>query len=341
MTWGRPRSGRAGFGAPAHTSGDVSTSRLNRTDDALPLTMAARVSRLFVDHHGVAHVDDLRKAGLTRRQINRRVSSGAWERAWYGVVRNAAAPRTWRQELWAALLAAGEHAVVSHEAAAALHRLDGFAEGPVVVSLPREHRSWRTGFTLHSAVSLARPDVIVLESERMRVTSATRTIVDLAAIGTPPDRLANAIDSAARLGLSKHDYLRRRLDALGRQGRRGVRLLDELTLDSGGHSYLERRFLRLVREMGLPRPSCQVVHRRGGVTVARVDFEWTGWRIVVEVSGQRGHVSETERAKDARRRNLLQLEGFEVIEFTTIHVLSEPDYVRRTLREHTARFVDP
>ena len=316
----------------------MSTRRPTRPDKPLPDTPAARVSTLFADHHGVAHVDDLMKAGLTRRQIDRRTSSGTWVRAAYGVVRNPAAPRSWQQQLWVALLAAGRHAVVSHQAAAALHRFDGFDEGPIVVSVPREHRSWRAGFTVHSAVLLERPDVIELND--MRVTSATRTIVDLAAIGTPPIRLGNAIDSAARLGLSQPAYLRRRLKALGRNGRRGVRLLDELTLDAGGHSYLERRFLRLVREMGLPRPACQVVHRRKGTTVARVDFEWTAWKLVVEVSGRLGHVTELDRAKDARRRNELQLRGFEVVEFTTIHMLAEPDYVRRTILEHTARFLD-
>ncbi|MDP2291191.1 MAG: hypothetical protein Q8M22_08360 [Actinomycetota bacterium] len=80
-------------------------------------------------------------------------------------------------------------------------------------------------------------------------------------------------------------------------------LLSELLLDAGGDSYLERRFLRLVRFAGFPRPHCQVVMKSHGQRVARVDFTFPGSMIVVEVSGRLGHVSDRDRQRDARRRN--------------------------------------
>ena len=43
-------------------------------------------------------------------------------------------------------------------------------------------------------------------------------------------------------------------------------------IDAGVESWLERRFLELIREAGLPRPECQVIFRDGSRTVARVDF---------------------------------------------------------------------
>jgi very-short-patch-repair endonuclease len=70
--------------------------------------------------------------------------------------------------------------------------------------------------------------------------------------------------------------------------------------------------------------------------VARVDFEWTPWRTVVEVSGRRGHVTDRDRTKDAQRRNELQHDGFVVLEFTTAHVLGDPSYVIATLATHLA-----
>ncbi|MGD9705051.1 MAG: DUF559 domain-containing protein [Acidimicrobiia bacterium] len=299
----------------------------------MPELVTAELAR----HDGVAAVRTLERLGLRRRQIDGLVAAGWWERAGRGVVRDRAAPRTWRQELWAAALAVGPHAVASHESAAALHGLGGFAEGPIVLSVPRAARGRRQGMVVHGAGRLARPDVV--EIDGMRVTSASRTIIDLAAIGTAAGRLADVIDDSCRLGLSSPAYVRRRLDALGRRGRAGVRLLDELMLDSGGHSHLERRFLGLVRSMGLPRPSCQVIHRRGSRTVARVDFEWTPWRTVVEVSGRRGHVSDRDRTKDAQRRNELQHEGFVVLEFTTAHILGDPEYVHTTLTSHLSAHI--
>ena len=105
----------------------------------------------------------------------------------------------------------------------------------------------------------------------------------------------------------------------------------ELLLDSGGESHLERRFLRLLRELGLPRPNCQVVFRRDNRTVARVDFQFPGTNVVVEVSGRLGHTSDSDRQRDARRRNALQQSGMEVLEFTTADVIDGKDYVFETL----------
>ena len=57
---------------------------------------------------------------------------------------------------------------------------------------------------------------------------------------------------------------------------RGTALLRTLLLDAGGESYLERRFLALVRRERLPRPTCQVMHKSGNQTIARVDFLFPG-----------------------------------------------------------------
>jgi hypothetical protein len=38
-------------------------------------------------------------------------------------------------------------------------------------------------------------------------------------------------------------------------------MLDELLLDAGGHTMLEREFLRLMREARIPRPTTQFVFR--------------------------------------------------------------------------------
>lgn len=90
-----------------------------------------------------------------------------------------------------------------------------------------------------------------------RCSSATRTILDLAADGASAERVAAAIDSAVRLRLSAPLVLVERLAELRLAGRRGVRLLDQLLVDTGGESALERRFLALVRRAGLPRPVTQ------------------------------------------------------------------------------------
>jgi hypothetical protein len=148
------------------------------------------------------------------------------------------------------------------------------------------------------------------------VTSAARTILDLARGRTLAALLEAAIDSAIRLRLTTLDRIIDRISDVTGAARWGVRQLDALLATSGGHTLLERRFLQVVARAGLPMPTPQVVHRAGGRHVARVDFLFEQHNVVVEVSGGRGHSSPRERAKDARRRNELQQLGRIVLEFT-------------------------
>jgi very-short-patch-repair endonuclease len=74
-----------------------------------------------------------------------------------------------------------------------------------------------------------------------------------------------------------------------------------------------------------------VVFRSDGRHVARVDFLFEEFDVVVEVSGQKGHASPTERARDAQRRNELQDLGLRVFEYTFDDVTGRSDMVRRTL----------
>ena len=113
-----------------------------------------------------------------------------------------------------------------------------------------------------------------------------------------------------------------------------MRLLDELLVDAGGHTMLEREFLRLMREAHLPRPETQVIFRDGQRTAARVDFLFPEWKIVVEVSGRLGHSSPSERARDAQRRNELQDLGMRVYEFTWEQVTKRPVWVQSQMRRH-------
>jgi len=106
-----------------------------------------------------------------------------------------------------------------------------------------------------------------------------------------------------------------------------------MLITSGGHTVLEREFLKIVTSWHLPIPETQVVHTRNGEFIARVDFLFRDHGIVVEVSGGRGHSTAADRAKDARRRNGLQDLGRIVLEFTHEDVMNHEMYVVRTLRK--------
>jgi very-short-patch-repair endonuclease len=257
-------------------------------------------------------------------------------RAAPAVVVLTAAPQTWHQRLRVGLLALGPHAWVSHEAAAALHGLDRSLARCVEFTVPRGRRPLAIpGARVHTTRDVGPTDVISVQG--FRCASATRTILDLAAIGGSDDRIGAAIDSAVRLHLSAPLVLAERLALVRRRGRTGVRLLDRLLLDSGGETILERRFLALVRHADLPRPETQRRVRSEGRHVARVDFCWNEVRVVVEVTGRLGHSNPADRVRDAQRRNELQDLGYRVYEYTWADLTRRPRYVVDTLRQRIGR----
>lgn len=287
------------------------------------------VTRLAASQRGLVRVDQVREEDRARlRHLARR---GVIEHAAKGVYRMCGAPDSWEQRVTAAAWALGPEALLSHAAAARWYGWDGFADDRLDFLLPRPlARRATPNAVVHSAADLARVDVRTLRG--MRITSPTRTIVDLSRHGAPAKQIEQAIDSAIERRQITLDRLVMRVAAVNGSARWGLAALEAALLDAGGHSVLERAFLGLVRRAGLPRLSTQVVHRNAGRHVARVDFLFASDDLVVEVSGGRGHSSPSARAKDASRRNELQRLGRTVFEFTYEQVVGTPDEVTASLR---------
>jgi very-short-patch-repair endonuclease len=292
--------------------------------------------RVAERQHGAVAIAQLRACGLTARDVRAHVAAGRLILEGPTVAVVCGSPDTWHRRLQVGLLALGDDSWVSHESAAALHGLDRSTERAIEFTVPRRVRRRGPDWAIvHTTATVGPVDVITVCG--FRCASATRTILDLAAAGADPDRLAAALDSAMRLHLSAPLVLVERLSELRGPGRYGVRLLDALLLDSGGETMLERRFLALVRQDGLPRPQTQRRVRGNGRHVARVDFLYAEFRIVVEVSGRLGHSNPADRSRDAQRRNELQDLGYAVYEYTWGDVTRRPGYVTDTLRDRLQR----
>jgi hypothetical protein len=294
--------------------------------DKAERALAALATRQF----GVFHRSQAESAGLDRWALSRRIRSGRLERVGPFTFRFPGQVMSWRHLLMAGLLDLGDDAVVGGPAAAALHRFDGFPEGPVEFLVPRKLKDRRSIGVVRSTNALPLVDRCTREG-RFRATSPAATIVRLAAHATDSD-LKRAVDSAIRDGGTSETFLRRRLAVLRGPGRHGVRLLDEVLDGVGGHSFLERRFLELVSQAGLPRPKTQVIFRRGGRHVARVDFAWPAGPLIVEVNGHRTHSTREQLQRDEQRRTELTLLGFRVVTFTYDDVVGRPDWVAEKLK---------
>lgn len=294
----------------------------------------AAVVAIAAVQRGALSVPQARAAGLTPRAQRAAIERGWLRLGAAGVLVVSGSEDSWYQRIQIGLLSLGGDGWVSHETAATLLRFDRCLDEPLHFTVGRDARRrlrdvppW---MTVHTTALLQPADVILVQG--FRCTSATRTILDLATLGIPTVRLEASIDSAIRNGHSALVVLAERLGTLRGSGRAGVRTIDRLLPDSGVESMLERRFLRLLRRHGLPRPTTQHVVRNHRRHVARVDFLYDELRLVVEVTGRKGHVSDAERARDAQRRNELQALGHVVIEYTSTDVRDRPRYVVDSLR---------
>ncbi len=290
---------------------------------------------LAAAQHGAIETSQVDDLGVTRRWLDNLVRRCVMRRAAAGVYVVAGSVTSWEQQLTIGLLALGKESWVSHEAAAQLLGLDRSKTERVEFMVLRGAKGRRLPFIVHSTHALPLIDRVTVNG--LRCTSATRTIIDLARARISQLRLEAAIDSAVRLGWSAPSAIAARLDAMRGRGRWGAPLLDRLLVDSGGHTMLEREFLKLVRNAGLPRPRTQVIHRGGGRTIARVDFLFDPYDVVVEVTGQLGHSAPADRDRDAQRRDELQDLGRKVYEYTWNHVKKQPGYVERTLTQRLHR----
>jgi very-short-patch-repair endonuclease len=291
---------------------------------------------LAENQHGVVTRAQLLSLGLTPDAIRHRVARGrlhAIHRGVYAVGRPELTARGW----WtAAVLACGSDAVLSHESAAQLwgirkqgsRAMNGTQLRPpslIDVSVPETASRSRAGIRIHRRGALPPGDLT--RRDRIPVTTPARTLVDLATQlqGGP---LEAAVNEADKLALIDPERLRRFVDArAGVDGTPALRLLLDRRTFTLTDSELERRFLRLVRGAGLPKPLTQQ-HLSG----YRVDFYWPELRIVVEADSLRYHRTPSQQARDRERDQAHTEAGLTPLRFTHFQITFEPGRVGEVLR---------
>ncbi len=275
---------------------------------------------------GVFHVNRARRAGVSMHQLNRLAASGFIRRPRPRVCVLAAFPRTWRQDAAVAQVWAEPHGVLSHGTAACLWGLRNFAPRvPIDITSDRYLRSRSGGIVVHRTRRWLAGDVC--NRGRFRLTSPTRTIIDLAGrLSTGP--LRDALDEVLIRELTTLERVRRRLEELGRAGRSGSGRLDQLLREFGGsdlppRSLLEHRYLEASRRARLPEPKKQhsvVIDDRE----YRIDFAYPAIRLAIELDGWRFHGGRDAWEADIRRSNALVGDGWTVIRGTWRDVKNDP-----------------
>jgi hypothetical protein len=262
--------------------------------------------------------------GFGKRAIEHRLTRGRLHLVMHGVYA-VGWPRLTPKRRWmAAVLACGDGAVLSHRSAAALWGIGTEAPGRVDLSVRRSTRVRRTGLRVRRRPTLRPEDVTELDG--IPVTSAARTLVDLAS-ELPPRRIERAVNEADKRDLIDPDELRVALFRYA--GEPGVRRLREL-LDKHtfrlSDSDLEIFFRPIAAAAGLPSPLSKQI-----VNGWEVDFYWPGLGLVVETDGLRYHRTASTQTRDARRDRAHTLAGMTPVRFTHYEIRHEPRRVREEL----------
>jgi very-short-patch-repair endonuclease len=264
-------------------------------------TVERELARISSRSHGVVTRVQLLGAGVTARQIEERLSNGTLIRVHRGVYRVGHRAPSIDATYLAAVLAAGEGALLGVRAAAHLFALTK-GEAPPAEVITRTQRRIE-GVRTHRSRILSAHDATTFRG--IPVTTVPRTLVDLAA-ELSPDALARACHEAGvRYGTTPkavEAVLARRPTSPGAKKLRRVIHGDvHVTL-----SKLEARFLELLRNAGLPLP---VTNRPAGSR--RVDCRWPEHRLTVELDGFRFHNSRHSWEQDRHREREARARGDE------------------------------
>jgi very-short-patch-repair endonuclease len=275
------------------------------------LTEPGGLAAVAAMQHGVVARWQLLAAGFSRAVIQRLIDRGYLIPIHRGVYAVGHGRLTPRGRWMAAVLAGGAQAVLSHRAAAAVWELRPFPGGSIDVTVLARSRGQTGPIQYHGARRLHPEDRSVVDG--IPVTSPYRTLLDFAEIARP-QQLRLAVEAADRLELLDG----RKLDSLyvRSRGRRGLKPLRAAVAELRGpapwtQSALERKFLALIREHGLPEPRCNVL-----VEGFLVDCWWPQPRLVIEVDGYRFHKSRREFDENRLRDTKLQLAGIRVLRIT-------------------------
>lgn len=304
-------------------------------------TCASRTARLKIDRliadlaarqHGVVARYQLLELGVLSDAIRRRVQAKRLVPIHPGVFAVGHSKLT-RYGWWmAAVLACGPGAVLSHQSAAALHGLLGYAGSRVHISSVSQRGRNINRIRLHIVRNLDRADTTMLQG--IPVTTIHRTLLDLAET-VPPNRLRHAFEQAEKRELFDRNEMQRTVER--NPGRHGLKTLLPLLQSSAGpppdtRSPREDDFVDLCRDHGLPMPHTNVVIE--GITV---DARFPGTKLIVEIDAYGTHGSRSQFEEDRRRDTILQLAGYTVLRITDRRMLTEAILVVADIRAALSR----
>jgi len=256
------------------------------------------------------------KAAMSARAVDWKVRTGEWQRVHAGVYATFTGTLPRLAQLWAAVLYAGQGAMLSHESAA---ELQGLVAGPgevIHVTVPAGRRVTAVpGLVVH--VSDVPERLARYPAGEPPMTLPPDTVIDLCQACASVDDVYGWVTSA----LGRNEVPVNAVDLLvAVKSRKKLRWRVELTEaivagSDGAHSVLELLWDKNVElAHGLPPCSRQVPFAKAGGQVGFRDREYLPWGVIVELDGREQHPEHRRPADNARDRQA-SVEGKETLRY--------------------------
>jgi very-short-patch-repair endonuclease len=272
--------------------------------------------------HGAVSVSQLHDLGYSKSSIEKGVSNGRFHSLDRGVYAVGHTQLSLHGLCFAAIFACGPGAVLSHHSAAWLYRLARWEPKPFHVTGPIARRP-RLPVRIHRGRRLEEADWQLVEG--IPVTSVPRTLLDLAAV-VKFEWLEKMIERSEDHELFDLRAVEDVLDrTVGHHGHGRLRKAVALYKPSSfTRSTLEKRFLELCLEAGLPQPRTNF-----GVHGFELDCYWPEFRFAVELDVFETHGTRAAFERDRKRQEDLLLQGIAMTRVTGPRLEREPQKVIR------------
>ena len=314
----RPRHVLRAGSARSVTHASVLSSHDGVVSDRALAALAAKQA-------GVVSTEQMRALGLPAGAVSYRVRTDRLFRVLRGVYSLSPHVDEWGVR-WAAVLAAGEGAFLSHWSAAEVHGF-GRARGLPEVTVPGVGGRSIAGLAVHRSRRPQAGDVV--EVRGLRVASAPRTVLDLAAGADGVEDVRRLIREGEYVGALAQGAIREAIVCRpGKAGVAVVRRADPATRQTElRQTPIEDALRTALARTPLPPPRTQLWVAGASGRRYRADAGWEPFRLIVEADGRSAHDRSTSFEQDPSRSADLAAAGWLTLRFTRNQILDEPGVV--------------
>jgi very-short-patch-repair endonuclease len=286
----------------------------------------ARINLIARRQGGAFTWAQARECGMGKATIGRRVSTGVWNRPYPGVYVLGGAPPTRLQALWAAVLAAGGGALVSHESGAIFHGARGLAPEPLTLTAPHGAHHRLTGVTVHQIDDVAEWHRTTVDG--LPVVTAARSVVELGS-RLSLERLGDVADDLVQARATTWRAIGAVFRDVARPGKPGMPTVAALLDDRFGTgvpaaSALERALFTALAAAGLPAPVRQMPLPGHGRVRGLVDAAYLDARVLLETDGRTYHMRLQDMRRDRERDAQAVATGWVTLRFMYDQVVGDP-----------------